>query len=280
MDPALALPRHHYWGDLCPDPTDPACFWLPLRGRLASALPFNVATREAGSLLRVPSAVPSLRLRVLHRAGCWLATTPADPMALLALERESGTVRWRYAFAGRFDPDARLALALDADGTILLAGCGIPGLVRLDAQGQLLTDYYAAHPHHAHDFAWRGITAVAPGPAGQVLLVDRHMYGILLRVDQSGVMGELGQRRAQTMAAGEGTLNDPCWVATLPDGSMLILELGPPLRLSWWNADGRWQRSLDLPAAPWHYLAQPILAPAHGRWWMFTGPRRLQAIAL
>jgi len=250
---AIALPPGNYWGDLLIDPSS-GDLLLPLRGKQPEVIRMRPDTSTSQQM--VLSGVREARLRLLHPAGFWLITTPTEPMALFAVDRETGKVRWRFEVPGRFDPDTRLALALDADGTILLAGCGYPSLVRLSSDGQLLLDYYALSPAHARDFAWRGVVSVVPGLNGRVYLVDRNMYGAVLVIDpQAGHLGDIGQRAAQTMSTNPDGLQSPSCAIPDGEGGLWILELAIP-QWSRYNDSGRLLDTIAISATPAHYFDQ------------------------
>ncbi|MCG3152354.1 MAG: hypothetical protein GEEBNDBF_01651 [bacterium] len=249
----LPLPKGHYWGDLFIDPEDQSLL-LPLRDRKPAIL--RVRPDLSMQIEAVRLTLPGARLQLAHPAGCWLVTTPRHPMSLFAVDRSTGATRWEHQLTSRFDPDARLTCAIDSDGSILLAGCGIPAARRLSDTGALLLDYYALESRHALDFAWRGVRCIVPGEAGRVCLIDRYMFGIVLVIDPAlGHIADWGVRGRAPMSPAPDGWADPAW--GLPDGAggMWLLEQGRPC----WthlSREGRVVQQLPLDAPPWHYLEQ------------------------
>jgi len=231
---SLELPQQQVWGDLCWDPLIPGRILVGLRTRSLGALVLDPGGQW--STLQARSTLSQPRLRAIGADGAWYVTSPQEPHTIWVIEPRSGTVVGVMPFRGRFDPDTRLALRVLPDGDAIVAGCGVPGLQRLNRQGALVHDYYALQELHKADFAWRGVVALAVDPVtGTAMLVVRHLEPGLLVVDPE--RGAIDKRRGFV---------EPCWAEFTP-GGVQILELESP-----GIVDTGGLR--PLPAVPWHYL--------------------------
>ncbi|MEO7993455.1 MAG: hypothetical protein ABI743_03575 [bacterium] len=214
--------------------------------------------------IRHKTKLMQTRVRAVGPDGSWWVTVPDEPQLLYRCDPGTGAVMGQIRFAGRFDPDTRLAVRILSDGDVMLAGCGVPGLQRLRPDGSLVLDYYTLNEAHQKEFAWRGVVALAVDEAtGRVALADRYMTGCVLVVEP--VAGQVARVRG---------LAEPSHVEWLADGTLLVLEMGGP-RIAQWTVDGQCLGRWRLPVTPWHWLSGDQFAIHEGMWW-WVGQRAVE----